>query len=155
MTIGGIPLIYLGDEVGTLNDYSYLHDPVHKQDSRWVHRPKANRESYDKRHNLKTIEGHVYQKLQNLIKLRKEHDVFSAGQVEIVHTENDHVLGFVRSTVDKRVVILANFSETPQIIQSSLLERYAIHGHTQLHGTRNLKFGGDLIVEPLDFLLIN
>jgi len=39
---GGIPLIYLGDEIGMLNEYSYRDDPAHQQDSRWVHRPKAN-----------------------------------------------------------------------------------------------------------------
>ena len=27
MTIGGIPLLYFGDEIGTLNDYSYRGDP--------------------------------------------------------------------------------------------------------------------------------
>lgn len=45
---GGIPLIYLGDEIGTLNDYSYQEDPAHQQDSRWVHRQKANWERYTK-----------------------------------------------------------------------------------------------------------
>ena len=42
MTAGGVPLIYLGDEVATLNDYSYLERPDHKKDSRWVHRPAAD-----------------------------------------------------------------------------------------------------------------
>jgi len=27
LTVGGIPLIYLGDEIGMLNDYSYRFDP--------------------------------------------------------------------------------------------------------------------------------
>ena len=39
LSVGGIPLIYLGDEVGTLNDYSYRDDPAKVDDSRWVHRP--------------------------------------------------------------------------------------------------------------------
>ena len=49
LTAGGIPLLYLGDEIGTLNDYSYQDDPAHKQDSRWVHRVKANSELYANR----------------------------------------------------------------------------------------------------------
>jgi amylosucrase len=40
ITVGGIPLIYLGDEIGTLNDYTYRDDPAHERDSRWVHRPR-------------------------------------------------------------------------------------------------------------------
>jgi amylosucrase len=42
LSIGGIPLIYLGDEVGTLNDYGYRTDPARAEDSRWVHRPAAD-----------------------------------------------------------------------------------------------------------------
>jgi len=49
LTVGGIPLIYLGDEIGTLNDYNFRDDPDHEQDSRWVHRPRANWQAYDKR----------------------------------------------------------------------------------------------------------
>ncbi len=41
LSIGGIPLLYLGDEAATLNDYSYVNDPAKADDSRWVHRPKT------------------------------------------------------------------------------------------------------------------
>ena len=46
LTIGGIPLIYLGDEVGTLNDYGYRDDLAKADDSRWVHRPIADTVRY-------------------------------------------------------------------------------------------------------------
>ena len=36
---GGIPLIYMGDELAMLNDYHFDQDPAHAQDNRWVHRP--------------------------------------------------------------------------------------------------------------------
>ncbi len=36
---GGVPLIYMGDEVAMLNDYEYGSDPSHADDNRWVHRP--------------------------------------------------------------------------------------------------------------------
>ncbi len=42
LSIGGIPLIYLGDEIGALNDYGYRDDPAKAGDSRWVHRPAAD-----------------------------------------------------------------------------------------------------------------
>src|SRR5450432_3771434 len=38
LSAGGIPLIYLGDEIATLNDYSYKNVPARMNDSRWVHR---------------------------------------------------------------------------------------------------------------------
>ena len=43
---GGIPLIYLGDEVGTLNDPDYINDPGKAGDSRWVHRPARDAARY-------------------------------------------------------------------------------------------------------------
>lgn len=36
---GGVPLIYMGDEIGMLNDYRFDEDPDHAEDNRWVHRP--------------------------------------------------------------------------------------------------------------------
>jgi amylosucrase len=47
---GGIPLIYMGDEVGLPNDYGYTTDARHADDSRWLHRPSmpwASLESLD------------------------------------------------------------------------------------------------------------
>ena len=37
---GGLPLIYMGDELGLLNDASYLDDPHRRDDNRWMHRPR-------------------------------------------------------------------------------------------------------------------
>jgi amylosucrase len=110
LTAGGIPLIYLGDEIGTLNDYRYRDDPEHERDSRWVHRPRADWDTYAKRNDPETIEGRVYQGLQKLIAVRKANDAFSGGALEVIPTENEHVLGFVRTHGGKRAVVLANFS---------------------------------------------
>src|ERR1700761_3463220 len=46
MSTGGIPLIYLGDEVGQLNDYTYINDPAKMDDSRWVNRPSYPAKNY-------------------------------------------------------------------------------------------------------------
>ena len=39
LSMGGIPLIYLGDEIAMLNDYGYANNPATSEDGRWVHRP--------------------------------------------------------------------------------------------------------------------
>ena len=49
LTVGGIPLIYLGDEIGTLNDYSYRQNAAKAGDSRWVHRPFTDWEKMEQR----------------------------------------------------------------------------------------------------------
>ncbi|MEJ0083026.1 MAG: hypothetical protein WDM78_19210 [Puia sp.] len=37
--IGGMPMLFYGDELGYTNDYSYLEDPGKSYDNRWMHRP--------------------------------------------------------------------------------------------------------------------
>lgn len=150
LTAGGIPLVYLGDEIGTLNDYGYRDDPAHQNDSRWVHRPKADWERYAKRSDPSAVEGHVYQGLQELIRLRKGNEVFSGGRLQVVRTENEHVLGFIREKDAERIVVLANFSETPQAVNLDEIKAE----FERLHGVSEVAPGKDLTVEPLDFLAL-
>jgi glycosidase len=154
LTAGGIPLIYLGDEIGTLNDYSYRDHPSHHQDSRWVHRPKTDWERYIKRHVPQTTEGRIFLSLQRLIELRKGFEVFSGGNLEVIPTGNDHVLGFQRTWGTQRAMIIANFSETSQTIASQVMEQYRLDKSTQLHGTSKVIPGQELRIEALDFLIV-
>ena len=153
LTIGGIPLLYLGDEIGTLNDYTYRDDPAHERDSRWVHRPRADWNRYSRRNDPKTIEGRIYQGLQKLIALRKKNETFSGGKIEIISVENEHVLGFVRTYEGSRTVIFANFSESEQSIPRQVVEQQSLRGKKKLHGASVLTPQNNLPLQPLDFLV--
>jgi amylosucrase len=153
LTAGGIPLIYLGDEIGTLNDYTYRDDPAHERDSRWVHRPRAAWEKYEKRNVGNSIEGLVYQGLQQLIALRKKNEAFSGGELEIISTGNEHVLGFMRTYAGKRAVVFANFSEDLQTVPQQVLEQYSVQTKKPLCGTSKTTPQRDISIEPLDFLV--
>jgi glycosidase len=153
LTVGGIPLIYLGDEVGTLNDYTYRDDPSHERDSRWVHRPRADWEKYAKRNDPATVEGRVFQGLKKIIGLRKQHKAFAGGELEIIPTENEHILGFMRTHAGKRAIIFANFSEETQSVSGRILEQYSVHGKKRLHGKSKILSQNDLAIEALDFLV--
>ena len=150
---GGIPLIYLGDEIGMLNEYSYRDDPTHQQDSRWVHRPKANWERYACRNAPDTIEGRVFRGLKGLIELRKGYAAFSGGELEIIPTENEHVLGFTRINGTDRTIIFANFSESSQTIPAHVLENHPFQGETPVHGPSTFSSGQALQIAPLEFLV--
>ena len=154
LTAGGIPLIYLGDEIGTLNDYGYRDDPAQAQDSRWVHRPKADWERYSKRNDPDTVEGRVFLGLKKLIELRKENEAFSGGELEVIPTENDHVLGFIRTCGAERAFILANFSEEMQALPAHIVDRYGLPGQRRLHGTSHPAEGESLQVPPLELLIL-
>lgn len=123
LTIGGIPLIYLGDEVGTLNDYSFLDDPKKAEDSRWVHRPVTNWDKMEQRKDPESIEGRIYEGISQLIHLRKSNPAFNGQQGQILDLGNNHVLGYIRSWQDHRAVVVVNFSEQPQrILKEKFLE---------------------------------
>ena len=124
LSIGGIPLIYLGDEVGTLNDYGYVSDPVKAGDSRWVHRPLRNQVAMDQRHDPTTIPGRIFSTLTRLIHLRTTLPALRDGMMEVVRSDNRHVLAYVRQTGSQRVLVLTNFSEYPQSIAGNLLRMY-------------------------------
>ena len=154
MIVGGIPLLYLGDEIGTLNDYSYRDDPAKTRDSRWVHRPQADWARYERRNLPKTIEGRVFHGLKSLVKLRQSHDVFSGGELEIISTENEHVLGFIRTYQGKRAIIFANFSEQEQAVPLRVLEQYNCFAAKKLHGVSKLVQHKKLALEGLDFVVL-
>lgn len=88
-----------------------------------------------------------------MIELRKTHEVFAGGELEIIPTDNEHVLGFTRTHGGKRAVIFANFSETPQMISSRVIEQYSITSLKRLHGRNHVSPKNSLQLEPLDFVV--
>ncbi|NJO05657.1 MAG: alpha-amylase [Chloroflexaceae bacterium] len=71
MAFGGIPLLYMGDEVGLLNDHSYRDNAWKARDNRWMHRPAMNWEQAHQRRNLSSVAGQLYTGLRQLIVARK------------------------------------------------------------------------------------
>lgn len=111
MSTGGIPLIYLGDEVGMLNDYSYVNDPAKMDDSRWVNRPRYPTQRYEERHDATTTPGRLYAGIRVLIEARKANVEFAGGRAMGFFTGNAKVLGYQRLGVKATVLCLANFSD--------------------------------------------
>ena len=124
--VGGIPLIYLGDEIGTLNDYTYRADHAKAKDSRWVHRPKFNWQKAKKRTQPGSVEGKIFIGLQEMIAIRNSHNAFSVGDLTIISTDNNHILGFIRSEGTERILVLANFSPVEQPVSANLLRLYGL-----------------------------
>ena len=114
MSTGGIPLLYLGDEVGQLNDYSWMSEPEKRDDSRWVHRPACPTERYTEAQRDPTSgPWRILAGLKNMIRIRQTTDAFNGGRLVGFRTHNEHVLGYQRLG-QKSVVCLANFDDVPQ-----------------------------------------
>lgn len=123
LSIGGIPLLYLGDEIGVLNDYSYLNDPYNAMDSRWLHRVRTDWEKVARRTQPSTIEGRIYIPLKHLIDLRKRLPALAHQEMEVMETANPHVLGYLRQHEGQQVIVLANFSAQEQRVPAAQVQR--------------------------------
>jgi amylosucrase len=121
LSIGGIPLIYLGDEVATLNDHAYQQDPHKAVDSRWLHRPARDDARYAQRHDPSTTAGRMFTGLTHLIGLRHHLPALSGGALQVFWTHNPAVLGFRRGQGHGSVLVLANFSEQVQAVDATVL----------------------------------
>ncbi|GAB4582051.1 MAG: alpha-amylase family glycosyl hydrolase [Anaerolineales bacterium] len=149
LSIGGIPLLYLGDEIGTLNDYTYRDDPAKAEDSRWVHRPRADWDIYEKRHDTGTLQGRLFQSLSHLIHLRKSTPALAGNDTQILDVGNPHILAYVRQYEGERVLILASFTEQPQTIPANEFRLQGLTGtFTDLVSGKPLEPGQDLGLGP-------
>ncbi len=117
---GGIPMVYGGDELGTLNDYSYLGDPGKKNDNRWVNRPAHDWSVVDSLDRKRNYQARIFRTLQHLIQARKETPVFADHSNFVMHHPgNPHVLAYERSGSKREgVLVLCNFDKVPQVIQA-------------------------------------
>jgi len=114
LSIGGIPLIYLGEEWGMLNDYTYVSDPAKAVDSRWIHRSRKKWETRNSPSDPSVLEWVFFNELVRLINLRKKLPALWNGAMEIIDTDNPHVFGYVRQHAGQHLLVLNNFSEHPQ-----------------------------------------
>jgi amylosucrase len=125
LSTGGIPLLYLGDEVGQTNDYGQLDVPGQAGDSRWVGRPRYPAERYASRRDAATDAGAIFLRLRHLIAVRQATPEFAGGELLPFGTNNPHVLGYQRigslHGVPSTVVVLANFAETEQAVTRETL----------------------------------
>ena len=112
---GGLPLIYMGDELGLLNDASYLDDPHKRDDNRWMHRPAMDWEAAERRHDPSSVEGRLWTGLRRLVAARRAtRAIHVQGVVEPIWTGNDHVFGLSREQAGERLLVVANFTADPQ-----------------------------------------
>lgn len=116
LSIGGLPLLYMGDELGILNDYSYVNDPAKKDDSRWVNRVAVTEQDLAKANDPSSVSGQIYQQLQQLLKVRATLAVLGEGHTEILTPSNSHVFMYQRQAGEQRLLCVGNFSERPQSV---------------------------------------
>lgn len=118
---GGIPLIYMGDEIGLLNDLSYLQDPSRKDDNRWTHRPPMDWKKAERRHEPSTVEERIFGGIRALIEARKRTPhLHAATPTHVLDPYDNRVFAYVRPHPLGPLVAVHNFTEHDQHFSGDL-----------------------------------
>ncbi|UWX63699.1 amylosucrase [Deinococcus rubellus] len=134
---GGVPLLYMGDELALTNDYSYQDVPEHASDNRWLHRPAMDWDKAEERADSATPAGQMYAALQQLIRARQQLPHLHASiESQVVRSSNEHTLLLRRSHPLGQMLGVYNFTGEFQPLPAWVLRevvgdfpRDAISGH--------------------------
>ena len=108
----GIPVLYGGDEIGQVNDYTYKEDPNKAADSRYLHRGAMNWKLAENITDQTTVEGQMFTRLSELEQIRKQERVFvSNADTWTIETWDSSVLCIGRYFEGEKILGLFNFSE--------------------------------------------
>lgn len=107
----GIPVLYSGDEIGQLNDYTYKNVPEKAMDSRYIHRGKFDWKSVEKIQKSGTVQERLFHGLDELEKIRAQELSFLAkADCYTLETHDRALLGIVREYKDEKIIGIFNFS---------------------------------------------
>ena len=109
---GGIPLIYMGDELALLNDHSYLSVPEHAHDSRWIHRPRMDWGLAARRLPDEGPMGQVFRGTRRILARRRALAALHGGvPVEVLRPPVQGLFAFRRAAPTGAMVCLFNFTD--------------------------------------------
>lgn len=105
-SIGGLPLLYMGDEIGLTNDYAFAEEPAHAHDNRWMHRPKMNWAQPGQ------PQARIFEGTKHIISRRKSLSHLAANNpTRILEPENPSIFAFLRTSDEGPLLGIFNFSE--------------------------------------------
>ena len=158
--VGGIPMLFYGDEVGYTNDYLFLNDPGKSYDNRWMHRPTIDWEKNDQRKDTKSMEGRIFNATRKLIELRKNLPmVADYKNIRWITPHNIHIAGFVREWDNKKLFCLFNYqNKASYLTWYAFKEKSATSNKLFDHwSNKKITIGPDyeyLVIEPYGFCLL-
>jgi amylosucrase len=158
--IGGLPMIFYGDEVGYTNDYTYLNDDRKNYDNRWMHRPRINWEKNKLKDASGTVEQRIFAGTQKLLRIRKKLPAIADyNNLTWITPHNIHVAAFIRNSKEQQTFCLYNFSNQPAFVTWYAFKEngYAPKKLYDHWTNGNYNVGNDdeyLIIEPYGFHLM-
>ena len=150
-SFGGLPLIYMGDELAMPSDPGWAADPAHAHDNRWMHRPRMDWGLAGRRHDPDTPEGRAFAAIRRLAEARRSLLALRAGgSTEILPTPNRCVLAYRRAHPRSAPFLsLTNFSDVTQSADAGIIARAGLSQPRHVHSsTGRLDLSGGRIELP-------
>ncbi|HET9433960.1 MAG TPA: hypothetical protein VFO37_09410, partial [Chitinophagaceae bacterium] len=158
--LGGIPMLFYGDELGYTNDYSYLNYPGKSYDNRWMHRPVIDWKKNKRIAKSGSIEERIFSGTKKLIALRNKLDVVADhNNLTWLTPHNIHVAGYMRSSANNKLFVICNFSSAESFLTWYALKEQGLQTKELFnHWTERVHTVGDdddyLVIAPYEFLLL-
>ncbi len=150
---GGIPLIYMGDEIAMLNDYDQLSNPANAGDGRWIQRPYMDWDRLeairDRADGGEDVAARVLTGITHILRRRKAVAAFHGGYATVVlRPPDDRVFAFARPAPAETVVCLFNVSPDHLVIDGRWLRESGVAAFHDLLSDRPVALYDDQLRIP-------
>ncbi len=153
----GAPMIYAGDDIGMINDKSYLEDDTKKDDSRWIHRPYYDWQLYDDIMHQKDQRFEIHRDLKQLIVLRKkEHLLSPFTKQRAINIHNSDLVVLEKKHQEDGLIGIFNVTNKTTSVNLSFMKELG-YRHIQkdlIQGRKILKNQSSMILAPYEILFI-
>lgn len=155
--LGGIPMLFYGDEAGYINDYSFENDPGKSYDNRWAHRPLIDWHKNKQVTDLETVEGKIFSATKKLLSIRRNTSCFAdTNNLLWIECNNKHLIAFRRYDDSQEITCIFNYS--PHKIYMSV-NHYHFEGNKYLdlwsqQMINVTEAGGLLVLDAYQFRLL-
>jgi amylosucrase len=150
-SFGGIPLLYMGDELGLCNDASYADDAELAGDNRWLHRPRMDWDVAERRLDASSIEHRLFSMFCSLFADRAATPALhGSATVRVLNMPSPSLFGFVRiHPVAGRFAMVANFGRQRVLAD---LSQVGLDGWQAARTSGVRVTGTEIAMEPMGYV---
>ena len=158
--VGGLPMLFYGDEVGYTNDYSFMTDITKSYDNRWMHRPIIDWDKNNRIHSKGTIEEKIFSGTKKMLSLRAQLPALTDhSNLKWMSSHNIHVAGFVRENKEQKIFCIFNFSSIRTQLKWLAFKELGMERETLIdHYTKQIyqtgKHHENLEIDPFAFMIL-
>ncbi len=110
----GIPMVFSGDELAAVNDYSFEGEEGRSDDNRWMHRARLDWDAAARISEKGSVEARIYGAIRGYLGKRRTIAAFAQDAAfRVLASGSENVLLVLRSPkaeMERRVAVAANFA---------------------------------------------